>query len=75
MRDKENLLKYAQMGWNVITIWECEVRHVHDLTPLIDHITAQLQQQALSIQPKSKYDQAEQQVGIAAEKGGEYGKV
>ncbi len=43
-RDKVNLQKLMDLGWNVITIWECEVRHIHkhDITPLIDGISTTL---------------------------------
>lgn len=39
-RDKVNKQKLSDLGWNVLTIWECEVRHVNDITPLIDRISA-----------------------------------
>jgi DNA mismatch endonuclease (patch repair protein) len=26
-RDKENHEKLGRLGWNVLTIWECEIRH------------------------------------------------
>ena len=36
--------KLAALGWNVITVWECEVRHKykHDLTTLIDRAEAEI---------------------------------
>ncbi len=39
-RDKINLQKLTALGWNVITVWECEIRHTHkhDIGPLIDRI-------------------------------------
>ena len=41
-RDKINLQKLTVLGWNVLTVWECEIRHTYkrDLTPLIDRISA-----------------------------------
>jgi DNA mismatch endonuclease (patch repair protein) len=41
-RDKVNLQKLADLGWNVIIVWECEIRHTYkrDITPLIDRIEA-----------------------------------
>ncbi len=40
-RDKINLQKLTALGWSVITVWECEIRHTykHDITPLIDRIS------------------------------------
>lgn len=26
-RDKVNIQKLKELGWNVITVWECEIRH------------------------------------------------
>ena len=26
-RDRENILKLTELGWNVIVVWECELRH------------------------------------------------
>lgn len=39
-RDKLNLQKLTALGWNVIIVWECEIRHAHkkDVTPLTDRI-------------------------------------
>lgn len=25
-RDKQNMLKLEEMGWNIITVWECELK-------------------------------------------------
>ena len=43
-RDTINLQKLTDLGWNVLTVWECEVRHKykHDITPLVDRISAAL---------------------------------
>jgi DNA mismatch endonuclease (patch repair protein) len=32
------------LGWNIVTVWECEIRHKykHDLTPLIDKVEAEI---------------------------------
>ena len=39
-RDKVNAEKLTTLGWNVLTVWECEIRHTHkhNLTSLIDRI-------------------------------------
>lgn len=43
-RDKITLQKLETLGWNVITVWECEIRHLykHNITPLIDRVSAEL---------------------------------
>lgn len=46
-RDTINTEKLTALGWNVITIWECEIRHdhKHDITPLVERISAVLSTQ------------------------------
>ena len=43
-RDKVNAEKLTTLDWNVVTVWECEIRHKykHDLTPLIDKVEAEI---------------------------------
>jgi DNA mismatch endonuclease (patch repair protein) len=43
-RDKINIRKLVALGWNVIIVWECEIRHEYkrDIMPLIDRIMANL---------------------------------
>ncbi|BAR52459.1 DNA mismatch endonuclease Vsr [Tannerella forsythia KS16] len=43
-RDKVNAEKLTALGWNVLTVWECEIRHTHkqNLTPLIDRVEAEI---------------------------------
>lgn len=45
-RDKANLQKLTALGWNVLAVWECEIRHEYknNLTPLIDRIAAATQE-------------------------------
>ncbi len=40
-RDKINTEKLTVAGWNVVIVWECEVRHTykHDISALIDKLT------------------------------------
>lgn len=42
VRDKVVVQKLVEAGWNVLIVWECEIRHAykHDLTPLIDRVEA-----------------------------------
>jgi len=76
-RDKVNLQKLTVMGWNVITIWECEIRHEykHDITPLIDRIVAELLAYSPDYPKKISmkfYEQIEDQVMMVAEDVIEY---
>lgn len=74
LRDKINRQKLLVLGWNVIIIWECEIRHTHDITPLINRILEDLFAQ-ISIKNKVKfYEQSEDKVSLAAEKETEYNK-
>ncbi|KGN85366.1 very short patch repair endonuclease [Porphyromonas sp. COT-290 OH860] len=43
-RNKVNAEKLTALGWNVLTVWECEIRHTHkqNLTPLIDRVEAEI---------------------------------
>lgn len=43
-RDKVNAERLTVWGWNVLTVWECEIRHTHkqNLTPLIDRVEAEI---------------------------------
>lgn len=73
-RDKVNLQKLTALGWSVITVWECEIRHTHkhNLTPLIDRVEAEI----LENQPKKIslkfYEQRENEVLMVAEDIVEY---
>ena len=68
-RDKTNLQKLIALDWNIITVWECEIRHTHkhNLTPLIDRVEAEI----LENQPKKIslkfYEQRENEVLMVAE--------
>lgn len=68
-RDEVNLQKLAALGWNVVTVWECEIRHMHkhNLTPLIDRVEVEI----LGNQPKKIslkfYEQRENEVLMVAE--------
>lgn len=74
MRDKVNKQKLSVLGWNVITVWECEIRHVHDITPLIDSISENLFAQ-ISLKSEVKlYKQQEDKLSLVAEKEIKYKK-
>lgn len=48
-RDKQNRKDLQRLGWNIIIIWECEIRASFDMT--MDRVFAQLMRFA---QPKGK---------------------
>ncbi|MCL2245897.1 MAG: very short patch repair endonuclease [Lentimicrobiaceae bacterium] len=71
-RDRINLQKLTVLGWNVITVWECEIRHEykHDITPLIDRITTELLAYSPDYPKRVSmkfYEQIEDQVMMVAE--------
>jgi DNA mismatch endonuclease (patch repair protein) len=43
-RDKINAEKLMVLGWNVLTVWECEIRHKYknDITPLIEGVITKI---------------------------------
>jgi len=41
-RDKINAEKLTVAGWNVLIVWECEIRHVKDINPLVERLSATL---------------------------------
>ena len=73
-RDKVNAEKLTALGWNVVTVWECEIRHTykHDLTPLVDKISVAI----LANRPKKIsvkfYEEIEDKVMLVAEDIVEY---
>jgi DNA mismatch endonuclease (patch repair protein) len=73
-RDKVNAEKLSALGWNIVTVWECEVRHTHkhNLTPLIDRIEVEI----LGNQPKKVsmkfYEERDNEILMVAEDIVEY---
>jgi len=74
-RDKINLQKLTDLGWNVITVWECEIRHTykHDLTPLVDRVETEIIGNFSSKISMKFYEQIEDKVMMVAEDIVEYG--
>jgi DNA mismatch endonuclease (patch repair protein) len=73
-RDKANLQKLTDLGWNVLIVWECEIRHTYkrDITPLIDRIEAAiLENRPRKISVKF-YEEQESEVLMVAEDIVEY---
>jgi DNA mismatch endonuclease (patch repair protein) len=73
-RDKASLQKLTALGWNVITVWECEIRHQykHDLTPLIDRVEAEILGNVPHKISMKFYEEYENEVLMVAEEIVEY---
>lgn len=68
-RDALHTLQLEAEGWNVITIWECEMKHTKDLEMLVEDISAELKAQLALPNKivKYKYPRYEEAVHIVAE--------
>jgi DNA mismatch endonuclease (patch repair protein) len=73
-RDKVNLQKLTALGWNVLTVWECEIRHEykHDISPLIDRIEVVLFAQVPKKMSVKFYEERENEILMVAEELAEY---
>ncbi|MDR2466920.1 MAG: very short patch repair endonuclease [Prevotellaceae bacterium] len=71
-RDKAIVEKLTAAGWNVIVVWECELRHKHDITPLIDRIEADLLAQLPKKMSVKIYEERENEILMVAEDIVEY---
>ena len=75
-----NLQKLADLGWNVITVWECEIRHKykHDITPLVDRVIADLLANSPEYPRKMSlkfYEEIEDEITMVAESVVEYQRI
>jgi DNA mismatch endonuclease (patch repair protein) len=73
-RDKINAEKLTALGWNVITVWECEIRHEYkqNLTPLIDRVEAEIRAQVPQKISVKFYEERENEILMVAEDIVEY---
>ena len=73
-RDKIYMQKLIVQGWNVLTIWECEIRHEykHNITPLIDRIPVELFAQISQKVSMKIYEEHENEIILVAEDIVEY---
>jgi DNA mismatch endonuclease (patch repair protein) len=79
-RDKINMQKLTALGWNVLTVWECEIRHTykHNITPLVDRITTDLLAHSPNYPKKLSlkfYEEIEDKIMMVAEDIVEYRRV
>jgi DNA mismatch endonuclease (patch repair protein) len=75
-RDKVNAEKLAALGWNIVTVWECEIRHTHrhDLMPLIDRVEAEILENAPKKISMKFYEERDNEILMVAEDVVEYQK-
>lgn len=76
-RDKIHTEKLIAQGWNVLTVWECDIRHnfKHDLPKLIDTLeTVILRGKSGKISMKI-YEERENKVKLVAEDIVEYDRT
>lgn len=65
-RDERNQKELRRLGWNVIVLWECELKNINELTDrLWDEITS----------PKPHYSQNLADFKMAAETQGQYHNI
>lgn len=55
-RDELRKLQLEALGWNVLTVWECEIRQKEALGALVSRIIANLNEQLRSPRKVGKYD-------------------
>jgi DNA mismatch endonuclease (patch repair protein) len=68
-RDKINFQKLTALGWNVLTVWECEIRHKykHNISPLVDRIEATLLKQISQNLSMKFYEEIASEMMLVAE--------
>ena len=37
-RDRENLAKLKEMGWNTLVMWECQLEHMSDVSHTVTEV-------------------------------------
>ncbi len=73
-RDKKNTEKCISMGWNVLTVWECEIQHTKNITPLVDVIVTNLCEQIPHKLSIKFYEEHENEMMLVAEDIVEYSR-
>jgi DNA mismatch endonuclease (patch repair protein) len=76
-RDKVNAEKLMTLGWSILTVWECEIRHIykHDISPLVDRIEAVLLSQLPKKVTVKFYEEIENEILMVAEDIVEYQRM
>lgn len=55
-RDALHKLQLESVGWNVLTVWECEIRAKSGFVPLVDRIVENLNAQLKTRRKVQRYD-------------------
>ena len=73
-RDKINTQKLIALGWNVLTVWECEIRHTckKDITSLIDRVSEEITGNRPKKLSVKFYEEQEGEIMLVAEDVVEY---
>lgn len=75
-RDKINAEKLSISGWNVLTVWECEIRHKYkqDITPLIDKKNNSMKENQFCKFSVKLFEEQESKISIVVEEVVEFPK-
>jgi DNA mismatch endonuclease (patch repair protein) len=73
-RDKVNTEKLTALGWNIVTVWECEIRHKykHNITLLVDRVEAEILANCSKKLSIKFYEERENEILMVAEDIVEY---
>lgn len=76
-RDKTHTEQLVALGWNVLTVWECDIRHnyKHDLPKLIDTIEAEIRRGKSGKISMKIYEERGNRVVLVAEDIIEYNRT
>ena len=76
-RDKSNIEQLMTLGWNIITVWECEIRHKYknDLTLLIDSLEEKIRKNIPHKIFVKLYEEHKNEILMVAEDIVEYQRV
>ena len=73
-RDKINFQKLTDLEWNIITVWECEIRHEYkrNLKPLVDRVEMEILKNYSKKISMKFYEECENEIMLVAEDIVEY---
>ncbi|HLP04948.1 MAG TPA: very short patch repair endonuclease [Paludibacter sp.] len=66
-RDATNLSRLNSLGWNVLEVWECEIRKKDKFEAVIGQITASLENQLKKACKVRIYDSVDNEISLVAE--------
>ena len=76
-KDKIYTGQLIALGWNVLTVWECDIRHnyKHDLPKLVDTVEAEIQRGKSGKISMKIYEERENRVVLVVEDIVEYNRT